>query len=662
MSKDTIILIILAAVLAVAGIAVFYILGRDTQTGFVPADESFIEAEIDEAAKVKRNTGTGETLVPIPGNTSRRREGPSEVATTQVGEEDTGIRGVVRDPAGKTVGKAVVILFEDKSDIATIPLQGKFVGSVETDDAGAFFFRGLVAGLSYMVRAEHENFASASKGAISIDEKQTVDVVIGLEKGVALRGEVLDDGGNPLEGATVLVVDQQARALDPTEQIERELKTGPDGKFEFPHINPGYKQVTAWKDGYATVTQPSVFLNPDSGAEYLTFRLGLGVVLVGIVEDEAGAPIADAIISAEPMNRRPDRNVVLGNYPPVKSGEDGRFAFLGVKEGAYRLTVIRTGYQMVRRSAANTGPDPVRIQMRRTAVVRGRVLDAETGEPVEKFKLTIGRQPEVVFTPSQQLQFFKSEDGTFEYGDATAKGDFYIHAVSPGYAWTSSALLQGDGSNDIEGVEIRLVKGGVVVGKVVDSDGKAVAGASVELLPELDLPDGGQAVPFVKMLTGNMKRAKRVSRTDGEGRYRFELVQRGAFVVRATHSDFSVSVHERATAFAGTGEAELPKLVMLRGATIVGVVAERDGKSGANCLVRISPKAGFGTGGTGESYEARSDADGNFRVTNVQPGIYFVDVTERGGEPGNFLADIIARRNRQEIIVGDGDTAQVRLD
>jgi protocatechuate 3,4-dioxygenase beta subunit len=667
MSRDTLILIALAVILAVAGVAVYFILGEGEDTGFVPPDKTFLEAEDEALDGTRARRDQTVDLDPNAvgqGPASLRNE--SEVprsAEVALGDEKTGIRGLVRDPSGKPVAAAVAALYEDKSDIAQMSFQGAFIGVAETGVAGRFSFEGVRAGMRYMVRVEHPEFASASQGGIEIEDKGVVELVVPLDLGLRLEGEVKDEGGNPIAGARVRVTDQQARAVDPTLQIEREVETGLDGKFVFPHVNEGYKRVTASKETYATETMAAVQLRKGTDPDFLSFTLGAGVELRGRVVDQDGEPVPDAVVSAEPVRRRVDRTAPVGNYPPVKSDETGEFVFSGVEEGTFRLVCMKKGYGLARRISAQTSGDPVTITMRRSPVLRGRVVDAETGEPVKKFKVTLARQEAIVFTPSQQTQFFTSEDGSFEYIDVNMKSDFFVHAVGPGYAWGSSTAQVGNGSDDIENVEIRLSKGGTIRGRIIDSDGRPVAGARVDVMPQADYGNSDGA-PFINMLTKNMRRAQKTATTDAQGRYVVEQVQAGSFKAKARHSDFATSTHELATVFAGQGELQMPDLMMMRGATVIGVVEERDGKSGANCLVRISPKGsgGFGGGGAGgESYAKRSDEAGRFRFDNVKPGLYWVDVTERGGDPGNFLSDLIGRNSRTEIMVADGETREVRV-
>jgi protocatechuate 3,4-dioxygenase beta subunit len=108
----------------------------------------------------------------------------------------------------------------------------------------------------------------------------------------------------------------------------------------------------------------------------------------------------------------------------------------------------------------------------------GRVVDAASGEPIRKAIVILRRS---------------QESGAAAYTDA--KGEFHFAGLEPG-AYALSALRDGYVAgrkdppivvtivpeNTQSDLTVKLVRTGVVAGRVVDADGDPVAGASVDLL------------------------------------------------------------------------------------------------------------------------------------------------------------------------------------
>jgi hypothetical protein len=110
--------------------------------------------------------------------------------------------------------------------------------------------------------------------------------------------------------------------------------------------------------------------------------------------------------------------------------------------------------------------EPMKLTLERPSNLKGRLLDAETGEPI--------RGGFVVLDDARKLEV--GPDGRFE-----APGlEFRNHRsfpICPGYA---SGLVLFDTTLQPEAeLEVKLDKGGSVVGRVVDADGKPIPGAVV---------------------------------------------------------------------------------------------------------------------------------------------------------------------------------------
>ena len=163
-------------------------------------------------------------------------------------------------------------------------------------------------------------------------------------------------------------------------------------------------------------------------------------------------------------------------------------------------------------------------------VIRGRVFAADGGYPLAKVILSIrstGRfRPRTVRTNARgEYEFRDLEDGKYllsatrngyvaqDYGQKISE-DFRMYG-SP----THISLKPGEALN---GLDFRLIRGGVVEGRVVDQDNEPLLGVSVELSRYRRL---GQKYDLIRV--GKAE-------TDDRGQFRLYSIPPGSYVLSAT--------------------------------------------------------------------------------------------------------------------------------
>jgi len=98
----------------------------------------------------------------------------------------------------------------------------------------------------------------------------------------SLTGQIIDEGSNPLPGATVIATSNQGA---------RSAQTDSKGRFLIPHLTPGTYDVQVGLDGYQSVGQSDVIVSLDHRAE-LHFTLAKGTFEESI-EVVATSPVVD---------------------------------------------------------------------------------------------------------------------------------------------------------------------------------------------------------------------------------------------------------------------------------------------------------------------------------------------------------------------------------
>jgi len=248
-----------------------------------------------------------------------------------------------------------------------------------------------------------------------------------LTSGRSIRGTVFGTDGRPLPDVRIReMCDDGARSI--TDRLGRFAVSGlaADRSVELLFAVDGYaSRVVTVAVGERDLAP--VILEPAQ-----TIR--------GLVVDEAGGPLADALVRVE--ERLDAADPLWSSLWPVgravlrtQSTAAGEFRIDGLVGGRYRLAVVdpRDPDLVTRLDACVPGPPvPVRLdrERERSVVLEGRVCDAHTGTPVARFSCATmevnGKGG------GGRAGRFDSEDGTFcVHGLST--GEVVVEVVADGY-------------------------------------------------------------------------------------------------------------------------------------------------------------------------------------------------------------------------------------
>jgi RNA polymerase sigma factor (sigma-70 family) len=206
----------------------------------------------------------------------------------------------------------------------------------------------------------------------------------GKKTGV-ITGWVIDERGRPLAGATVWGgFGSQPFATDVTDQF---------GNFALDKAtSPTF--VTVTRDGFGADQHEFDLENPDS---LIVFRLNAVPALKVRVVDEANQGVGGAKAF---LQRWWGRSSTLDQHWPSQTDGEGRLQWLGAPRGELQIEFWHDGYRYSRTNKLAADGQEHTIVLHPTASVSGSVTDADTGEPIERFRLTQGHaQPWVPTDP-----------------------------------------------------------------------------------------------------------------------------------------------------------------------------------------------------------------------------------------------------------------------
>jgi protocatechuate 3,4-dioxygenase beta subunit len=310
-------------------------------------------------------------------------------------------------------------------------------------------------------------------------------------QGVKLAGVVVDGAGAPVEGAEVTIereVDTSApggRMLPPAPAgpagsaaslpLDAGLApsltaptTGADGAFTLDGLEPGRYRLRVTGPGLLTAELRMLVVPTDQ----LRVVVARQVTIEGTVTD-GGKPVAAAMVGV--------RGDAIGGTIEVKTGTDGTFAVPNVPEGSYQVFAYQGALaaRAMRVVRLGAGPFPkVELRLEAAAIVVGRVVDRDEGTGVIA---AVELRPA---TDDDVPRYARSgDDGVFRI-EGVPNGRWVADAYAPGYLSPGGIELEAG-----RGVpEIALEAGGVVEGRVLDGEGKPVAGAAVRGMTAGDNP------------------------------------------------------------------------------------------------------------------------------------------------------------------------------
>jgi len=273
-----------------------------------------------------------------------------------------------------------------------------------------------------------------------------------------------------------------------------------------------------------------------------------------------------------------------------------------------------------------------------TAVIKGRVIDAVTGQPIPRAVV-------IAQLRGGNASAVTDVDGTFQLVELPA-GEYTITAQkvlyqqgaygSKGPRGRAQPVKVADGQI-VENLDIRLMRNGVIAGRVVDGHGEPVPGARIE------------ALRYRYMSGARRLQATGTSQsTDDLGGYRIYNLPPGDYYVRAkaprTTFGADLSVAYAATFFPSTANAaEAQRVTVSAGQDavaidIIAIAARAANLRGIALDARNQPFAGaslYLVQRTRVEMTSRMSGqvspDGRFTIYEVGPGDYVLEVRHSSG-------------------------------
>ena len=283
-----------------------------------------------------------------------------------------------------------------------------------------------------------------------------------LVPGGVIEGLVVDDRSKePVPGAIVLARRDSA-AVVMAEPGGHRVVAGPDGRFRIGGLPPGAYELGAHHENRRSKSPTMVGLGVAEQVTEVRILVGVGAVIRGTVVDDQGTPVAGAKVSA----------LAEGGEAEAPSDARGAFVIEGLTAGQYTLVAASDAFVPADGTPvelADKDLDHVIVRMRPGTRLKGHV------EPRQVAEVRLDVADNDLAMPMMISPITTGPDGAFELGP-----------VAPGKGALAARCPSGDqGSMELEmtpgmaEIVLRVAAGASIAGRVLDRDGKPVAGAGV---------------------------------------------------------------------------------------------------------------------------------------------------------------------------------------
>ncbi|MCB9872220.1 MAG: carboxypeptidase regulatory-like domain-containing protein [Planctomycetes bacterium] len=514
---------------------------------------------------------------------------------------------------------------------------------VTTDAEGRFELDGLTPGAVTLTTRSPKHLPASQKVEL-VEGQQVNDLVITLEAGGFVTGQVLDDQGRPVAGARVTAA--RVGTLGPGFRVQgfnpgESTTSDEDGNFQLGGLTDTATTLRATKEGFARAENTGV-----SAGQRVALRLQRLGSVTGVLVDERGAPIAGSSVSAfRSKGQRP-----MFERGAVTTDAEGRFTLKGVTPGKNEVVASGAGHLDARtdvdvRPAETTTID--KLQARSGATLTVTVRD-DSGNPVAGAEVQVfhvGR-PDYAFHGALPSGAVRREvrrtqrngaDDVVVFGgsraNGTAKTDATGVAVVRGLAAGSAEVRGTHQSLAIERpvaleipegaaltAKLRMVRGGTAHFVVVDAENKPVGGSQLNVIGPItgavdqapqhpQRTDGAGEVTVGPLLPGAYQAVLEKPRTRDLGGVAF-VTDGDQQRLEDSRVEFTVKAEQ-------TSEVKLRMPVLTR---VTGTVSDRTGPvKGAEVELIADGEIRMPMLG---GRKARTDADGRFHIDGVPSGTY----------------------------------------
>ena len=460
------------------------------------------------------------------------------------------LSGYIRDEQGGPVVGARVIAARNALELMAVDslammdpgLSGR-MKETATDERGFFEIVGITPGQPGL-RVFATGFVPQSKTDVLIAAREHLELPnpIVLDTSAILTGVVLDESSAPVEGARVSASKKQSGVMSMATSFmtDKGVKTAADGSFRLDMLDVAELEVTVT---HAAFSNSKTVVDTREGGELaaLEIRLARDASIHGRVSGWTG----DGARSLQVVALPGDLNMLQGmQIRTCEVAQDGLFELSGMKEGSQWKVFAREhdGEEInmmlmwndaglaTERIEAVAGSEFVELEYIPASTVSFQVVDATTGSPITRLKISSGSLGPMAASDTQTyaegrvlLEALRPTEGTT---------DILVTVDAVGYTQRRETV-DASGGREIDGGVWELTPAPLAQFLTIDAlTREPVEGVSVSLVKQKQEADSSQENDGLMGLASNY-RGKKSGTSDADGIAQVETHLEGTFDVTA---------------------------------------------------------------------------------------------------------------------------------
>jgi protocatechuate 3,4-dioxygenase beta subunit len=550
------------------------------------------------------------------------------------------LSGIVVDEAGKPVPEADVsvwlIVVGEEQDQQSLgrPVAEELL-TAATDTSGRFTFSNIPAEATadFIVMKRGKATINTYRSTGYANQKMTfasgqAGIKLILSDEARIQGTVISkETGDPVGGTKLMVTTQGDRPLFGQEPVVSK----DDGTFSIDALAAGnyLVQLVRSRQRLAEWVAEPVIVKLEAGQTKKDMKIELykgGLLEVLVIEAETGKPLDKASVSI--------RDEKYKRWLSTKSGEDG-IARIRLMPGGYQLSgVYMQGYMSKRDQEAVTIKEGAikheTWKLNEMPKINGVVRDP-AGMPIEGVQLMI--------MPGGREEVRSDSEGKFEYiWDQRSWGDrestVFCFVARHKQRNLAAALEIG---GDTKTLDLKLNPGVSFVGKVVDPDGKGIAGAQVRVM--LRVSNWGSSL------------SRELVKADDNGNYKIQAIPPGHnYSINASAKGYGEKDVEAHADNAVDNRLKIETITLpLANLSVSGQIVDTEGNPVSDTRVE----------GSGEDQPhpyTLSDMQGNFTLGGLCEGTVYIRADiNRDGKRLSARVHTDAGASGIRIIVSEGN-------